>query len=54
MKEKWNFINRTRGSKKTSNKTIAIKNSFGDLITDDNKIAEFFNYSFINLGNYFG
>ena len=54
MKEKWNFINRTRGSTKTSNKIIAIKNSFGDLITDDNKIAEFFNYSFINVGNYFG
>ena len=53
-KEKWKFINQIRGSSKTSNKITAIRNSFGDMIIEDQKIAEFLNYSFVNLGNYKG
>ena len=40
-KEKWKYINQIRGSSKTSNKITVIRNSFGYMIIEDEKIAEF-------------
>ena len=51
-KDRWNFINNVRGQNQSVN-IAAVKNSFGDLIVDDKKIAEHFNF-ISNLGQYFG
>ena len=53
-KQKWNFINHIRRSKPTSVEISCLKNSFGDLIVDDNAIANHLNLVFSNLGEYFG
>ena len=60
IKDKWKFMNTTRGSNKNSSNICAIKNSFGDVITNgqamaiDLAMAEFFNYKFVNPGEYIG
>ena len=53
-RKRWNFINETRGSIETSPSIKSLKTSFGDLITDENRIANFLNYKFSRLGSYFG
>ena len=52
-KDRWNFINNVRGQNQSVN-IAALKNSFGDLIVDDKKIAEHFNLIFSSRGQYFG
>ena len=52
-KQRWNF-NHIRRSKPTSVEISCLKNSFGDLIVDENAIANHLNIVFSNLGEYFG
>ena len=52
-KDRWNFINNVRGQNQSGNIAV-VKNSFEELIVDDKKIAELFNFIFSNLGKYFG
>ena len=52
-KDRWNFINNVRGQNQSVN-IAALKNSIGDFIVDDKKIAEHFNLVFSNLGTYSG
>ena len=47
------MINNVRGQNQSVD-IAASKNSFGDLIVDDTKIAGHFNLIFSNLGHYFG
>ena len=53
-KQRWNFINDVRKSWSISAEIPCLKNSFGDLIVDDNAIANHLNLVFSNLGEYFG
>ena len=53
-KDKWNFINEARNSKRTKANISSLKNSFGDLITDPKRIANLLNYRFSKLGDYAG
>ena len=53
-KDKWNFINEARNCKKTKTETNSLRNSFGDLVTDQTKIANLLNYRFSKLGDYLG
>ena len=53
-KQKWNFINKARGAQKEIPQINALTNSFGDVITDKNKICNLLNVKFSNLGEYSG
>ena len=53
-KDKWKFINEARNANKTATTISSLKNCFGDLVTDDLKIANLLNYRFSKLGNYLG
>ena len=55
VSDKWKFINKLRGNEKRSKTNInRLVNSFGDVVTDDTKIANLLNYTFSALGEYFG
>lgn len=45
-KDKWNFINNIRQSGRTIRQIECMRNSFGQLITEPKKIANFLNYKF--------
>ena len=53
-KDKWKFINEARNANRTATTISSLKNCFGDLVTDDLKIANLLNYRFSKLGNYLG
>ena len=53
-KDKWNFINEARNCKKTKTEINNLRNSFGDLVTDQTKIANLLNYRCSKLGDYLG
>ena len=53
-KDKRNFINEARNCKKTKTEINSLRNSFGDLVTDQTKIANLLNYRFSKLGDYLG
>ena len=53
-KDKWNFINEARNSLKTKTEIVSLKNSFGDLVTNQKQIANLLNYRFSKLGDYLG
>ena len=53
-REKWNFINEARNSKKSKTEISSLKNVFGDIYTDQNKIVNLLNYRFSKLGDYLG
>ena len=50
----WNFINNLRNTKSEKSRISALMNSFGELITEDKKIANLLNYTFSHLGDYYG
>ena len=50
----WNVINNLRNTKSENSRMSALMNSFGDLITEDKKIANQLNYTFSHLGDYYG
>ena len=39
-REKWNFINEARSSKRSKTEISSLKNVFGDIYTDQNKIDQ--------------
>ena len=43
-------MNETRSSKKSENKITIVKNSFGEAVANNFKIASFFNYKFSRVG----
>ena len=49
----WNFINNLRNTKSEKSRISALINSFGELITEDKKIANLLNYTFSHLGDYY-
>ena len=52
-REKWNLINEARNKNKTKICINIMKNCFGDHITDPVKIANFLNFKFSDLGDFF-
>ena len=50
---RWNLINETLHCKKTKASVTALRNSFGDILTDNQKICNFLNYKFSKLGEFF-
>ena len=53
-KNNWNFINEARNCMKPKTEINSLRNSFGDLVTDQTKIANLLNYRFSKLGDYLG
>ena len=53
-RDRWNFINETKNSKRTKTEIFSLKNSFGDTVTDQKRIANLLNYRFSKLGEYLG
>ena len=53
-REKMNFIIETRNSKRTKSSISSLRNSFGDIITEQKDIANLFNYKFTRLGDFMG
>ena len=53
-RQKWNFINEARSSRRCKTEIVSLKNSFGNIITDQKKIVNFLNYRFSKLGDYIG
>lgn len=53
-RDKWNFINNLRQSKKLKTKIECLVNCFEDKVTETKKIANYLNYKFALLGNYLG
>ena len=53
-RDKWNFISEVRNSKKTKTNIRTLKNSFGDIITDQKRIANLLNQHFSKLSDFFG
>ena len=53
-RETLNFTSEGRISKKTKTNIRTLKNSFGDIITDQKRIANLLNYQFSKLGDFFG
>ena len=51
-RKKWQIINDTRNSKKTSNVINCLRNSFGDVVTESVKMANLLNYKFATLGDF--
>ena len=50
-RERWKFINEARNSKRTKSSISSLRNSFGDIITEQKDIANLFNYKFCRLGD---
>ena len=53
-RDRWNIINDTRNSKRLKTEILSLKNSFGDIVTDQKRFANLLNYRFSKLGEYFG
>ena len=53
-RDRWNFINETKNSKRTKIEIFSLKNSFGDTVTDQKRIANLLNYRFSKLEEYLG
>ena len=53
-KDEWNFMKKARNCKKTKTEINSLRNSFGDLVTDQTKIANLLSYRFSKLGDYLG
>ena len=53
-RHRWSFINETMNSKRTKTEIFSLKNSFGDTVTDQKRIANLLKYRFSKLGEYFG
>ena len=53
-RDRLNFINETKNSKRTKTEIFSLKNSFGDTVTDQKRIANLLNYRFSKLGEYLG
>ena len=53
-RNKWNFINEVRNSKRTKTQIDTHQISFGDIIEDQKQIANLLNYRFSKLGDYLG
>ena len=53
-RDRRNFINETRNSKRTKTEIFSLKNSFGDTVTDQKRIANLLNNRFSKLGENFG
>ena len=51
---KWNFINEARNSLRTKTRIISLRNVFGDIITNQRKIANLLNYKYSKLGDFLG
>ena len=51
---KWNFINEARNSRRTKTSISFLRNSFGDLISEQKDIPNLFNYMFSRLGDFMG
>ena len=49
-RDRWNFINETKNSERTKTEIFSLKNSFGDTVTDQKRIANLLNYRFSKLG----
>ena len=52
--DQWNFINKARNSKRIKTKFVSLKNSSGDTVIDQKRIANLLNYRFSKIGEYFG
>ena len=54
--DKWNFINEARNSLRTKTRIISLRNGlvFGDIITNQRKIANLLNYKYSKLGDFLG
>ena len=53
-RQKWNFINEARSSRRCKTEIVSVKNSFRDIITDQKKVVYLLNYRFSKLGDYIG
>ena len=53
-RERWNFINEARNSLETKTNISSLKNVFGDIESNQKKIANLLNYRFSKLGDYLG
>ena len=53
-REKWNFSNEARNSLGTKTRIISLRNVFGDIITNQRKIANLLNYKYSKLGDFLG
>ena len=53
-RQKWNFINEARNSQRYKMSITSLKNSFGDVITNQISIANLPNYKFPKSGDYLG
>jgi hypothetical protein len=51
-KKRWNFINDMRQTGSSMMQINELRNSLGDIITENTKKAELLNYKFITLGDY--
>ena len=54
IQQKWKYINQLRGTCSGNNRITVLRNSFSEMITQDEKIANHLNYIFSNLGEFFG
>ena len=53
-KDKWNFINEARNTRRSNVQIHSLRNCFGDTVTDDLRMANLLNYRFSKLGDYSG
>ena len=53
-RDKWKFINKARNSKRSKTEILSLKNVFGNVYADKNKIVNLLNYRFSKLGDYLG
>ena len=52
-REKWNFFEEVKNTKRTKTEVDTLKNSFGDFIEVEKQTANLLNYRFSQLGHYF-
>jgi hypothetical protein len=52
--KRWKYINNMRQSQNDAQQINELRNSLGDLVTENAKKAELFNYKFVTLGDYNG
>ena len=53
-KDKWNFINEARNTRRSNVQIHSLRNCFGDIVTDDLRMANLLNYRSSKLGDYSG
>ena len=53
-RDRRNLTNESRNSKRMKTEIFSLKNSFGDIVTDQKRIANLLNCRFSKLGEYFG